>query len=274
MKIGGWGGGWISPACLFLQNLDGLTNLTTIGGDLEIVGDSSLQDLSGLTNLIEIGGELKIASCNSLQNLAGLENLSSIGGWLFIGVWDLYSGDFMGNSSLSSLSQLENLTSISGGISIVDNNSLSSLSGIDNIILNSIDDLMIIDNDILSTCAIQSICDYLVAPSGIIWIHDNDTGCNTQQEVEAACESVSVEEINLADNISIYPNPANNNLTISCKNEAEIELVRIYNQIGQKVLEEKLSNNTINVSGLKQGLFVFEMATGELRIRKKLVIKR
>jgi len=202
--------------------------------------------------------------------LAGLENLSSIGGSLDIGGGG-WNGP-PGNSSLSSLSGLENLTSISGWITIVDNNSLTSLTGLDNIQAESISDLVIYGNISLSSCEVQSICDYLVAPSGKISIYSNATGCNTQQEVEVACETVSVEEINLADNISIYPNPAKDILTISCKYTVTIEMVVIYNQMGQKVLEIELVNNTIDLSNLQLGMYIIEVVSGQQKIREKLMI--
>ncbi len=124
----------------------------------------------------------------------------------------------------------------------------------------------------LYICEVQSIFNYLTNPSGTIEIHDNASGCNTQPEIETACAS-TVDEIHVQDNISIYPNPANNILTISCKDGVTIEDVIIYNQTGQKVFEGKLSNNTINVSNLQKGMFIVELRTQEWKIRKKLIIQ-
>ncbi|MEZ4849180.1 MAG: hypothetical protein R3B93_11295 [Bacteroidia bacterium] len=42
----------------------------------------------------------------------------------------------------------------------------------------------------LSTCEIQSICDYLGIPANIADILNNNTGCNTRPEVELACNPV------------------------------------------------------------------------------------
>ena len=100
---------------------------------------------------------------------------------------------------LTSLSALENLTLIGSGhyIWIDNNNALTSLTGLDNIDASQMNGLLIYDNISLSLCEVQSICDYLVNPSGDLEIYNNAPGCNNPEEVEEACESVSVETVDL-----------------------------------------------------------------------------
>ncbi|MCD4725966.1 MAG: T9SS type A sorting domain-containing protein [Bacteroidales bacterium] len=268
-----------------LLSLTGLENLTSIGGNLKIGyyhctmfgglyrwGNPSLTSLTGLNNLSSIGGNLEIYCNDSLTSLSGLENLTSIEGDLKIG--DYYDNGVSilnaGNPSLNTLTGLEAVTSIGGYLSIVDNNTLTSLTGLDNIVAASIDSLFIYFNDALSTCEVQSVCDYLASPGGTIEIHDNATGCNSQTEVETACAS-SIDDININDYISIYPNPGKDILTISCKNGATIDEVVIYNQTGQKVFEGELVNNTIDVSSLPQGLYFIHLQAGAQGATKKVV---
>ena len=163
------------------------------------------------------------------------------------------------------------MTSIGGELKIWDNAALSSLTGLDNIDAASINDLFIYGNGFLSTCEVQSICDYLAAPNGTIEIYNNATGCNTQEEVEEAC-AVAVENIS-PDEISISPNPANRQLTISKKDRTTIEEVIIYNQTGQKVHQEKPVNNIIDISQLHPGMYIIEMVSGQRRIREKLMVE-
>lgn len=73
--------------------------------------------------------------------------------------------------------------------------------------------------------------------------------------------------------IDIYPNPANNELHISIKNEAIINEINIYNQIGQKVLFVKPETNTVDVSTLRSGIYFIELISNEFIIREKLIIK-
>jgi len=161
-----------------LTNLTGLDNTTFIGGNLLIGNDNSaLTSLTGLEGLTSIGGDLKIYSNAALTNLTGLDGLSSIGGDLYIS----------SNFSLTSLTGLDGLTSIAGYLDISYNDSLTSLTGLDNIDAGSITNLYIIDNNSLSTCETQCLCDYVSNPSGIINIYGNAVGCNSVIELANAC---------------------------------------------------------------------------------------
>ena len=132
-------GGYLDiNSCIWLTNLNGLSNLTYLGKDLMIASTAivSFSPLQGLTN---ISGELMILYNDSLVDLSGLENITSIDGGYF---------DIIGNNSLINLSGLEGLISITGNLSIWENSSLVSLEGINS--LSSItQNLGIMDNDSL-----------------------------------------------------------------------------------------------------------------------------
>src|SRR5690606_40148623 len=140
--------------------------------------------LSGLENLSSVGGFLVINSNAALATLSGLENLSSVGGVLRI--YD--------NAALATLSGLDNLNSIGGFLDINNNAALTNINGIQNINPNTINstssifnDIEIHNNTLLSTCAVTSVCDAILAHSATTNIHSNAIGCNSQTEVEAAC---------------------------------------------------------------------------------------
>ena len=293
-----------------LINLTGLDTLSSIGM-FNIKNNNSLTSLSGLGTLSSIKGSLAIEFNNSLINLSGLNAVTSINGLLYIGSNDsltsltgldalTYIGDYMeirNNDALTNLNGLEALTSIGGDLWIYDNNELISLSGlvalssiggelyiganynlislvgIENIDHNTITGIHISYNESLSTCEVQSICDYLSNPMGPIDIQSNATGCNSPEEVEEACESIGIPNINVGYEFSIYPNPAEKEIFISVKNGITINEVNIYNQIGQKVLHENRITNKIDVSILRQGMYIIELVTNELKIREKLIIR-
>ena len=289
-----WPGG-----CIGLQdltNLSGLNNVISIGGNFHLCGCPLIADLAGLESLASVGGGIFIYDNWLLSSLSGLENLDSIGYSLMIGeVTEMgnthgnkslksisalenltYVGlsiQFAGNDSLSSLAGLENLTSIGGYLWIIENGTLTSLAGLENIAAASIDSLAIVNNNLLSTCDVQSICEYLAAPNGTNIIEDNAPGCNNPVEVEEACESNGVEENIHECQISIYPNPATDNLTISNNDRLKIESVNIYNQVGQKVLQINEIGETIDISTLGQGIYIIELTSSELKIRQKLIIE-
>src|SRR5690606_7953930 len=56
-------------------NLDGLNNLTSIGGGLYIDSNPNLTNLDGLSNLTSVGGYLYIQSNSSLTDISGLQNI-------------------------------------------------------------------------------------------------------------------------------------------------------------------------------------------------------
>ena len=215
---------------------------------------------SNYPGCFQLEGNVEINGID-ITNLDGLGILTSITGTL----------EIFGNEVLTSLSGLENLTSIGGDLSIRSNDVLTSLSGLDNIDAGTINNLHIYYNTLLSTCEVQSVCDYIVSPNGTIVIHDNATGCNTQEEVEAAC-GVWVPDFNFESGISIYPNPAKDILIISNDEGITIEEVVIYNQIGKKVFEEVLVNNTLDVTNLPRGMYVVELKSREWKVRKKLIV--
>lgn len=73
--------------------------------------------------------------------------------------------------------------------------------------------------------------------------------------------------------VSLFPNPTTDLITINIKESNPIEEAIIYNHLGQKVITAKPINNTVNVSKLKPGIYFIEEATKDWRGRTKLVIK-
>ena len=286
LLIGGNGllGGSLNPN---LTSLSGLESLTSIGGFLSIVHNDALTSFSGLESLTSIGGFLSIVYNEALTSFSGLESLTSIGGILKI--WENYAlfslsglesltsigGDLeiVGNYALTSLSGLESLTSIGGYLSICLNYALTSLSGLENIQANSIDYyLAITGNDVLYECDVQSICDYIAIPGAYVNINDNAPGCNSPEEVEEAC-LISVEETDVENQISLFPNPADKTISIGVKGGMEIEEVSISNHLGQVVLKEKPVNNFLDVSALQPGVYFLNIISGQSKIIRKLVIQ-
>jgi len=266
----------------YLTDITGLGNLTTIGGRLYVSNNSALSSISDF-NITSIGTDLVIMKNNSLTDLQGLENVTHIDSSLIIsensrltsleGLNNLTStGDgvkLYSNESLNNLTALNNLTSIGGKLSISWNDSLTNLNGLDNINENSISDLEIYDNHSLTTCEVQSICDYLSNPNGSIDIHDNYNGCRTQSEIEEAC-SVGTSNTIVNNDFIIFPNPAKTEISIG--NGNNLEECTIFNQFGQKLLHQTSPINKIDVSRLNQGIYIVELDANTMKVRKILII--
>jgi hypothetical protein len=104
---------WISGNDIV--NLDGLSGLTSIDGDLEIRFNDALTSLDGLSGLTSIDGGLWISGNAALTSLGGLSGLTSLGGWLSI----------QNNPSLASLDGLSGITSVGNFLTISSNAALS-----------------------------------------------------------------------------------------------------------------------------------------------------
>jgi len=253
-----------------LTSLTGMEWLTSVFGDVRIVGNDSLSNLTGLDNLAFIGGGLYIEAGSNMTSLSGLENLESVGG-----------GFGISSALLSNFSELSNLTSIGGKLGIYWNDALTSLSGLENIDANSISILTIRYNPALSTCEVQSICNYLAAPNGTIEIHNNAPGCNSGEEVKQACDSSSsVGEINSLDIFIISPNPCSGAMRLRYQiNDKRYLISDLYSISGQKI--RRLLNEVkmpgeyeieVDLSEVPAGVYVVRLQVGDWIETEKLLV--
>jgi hypothetical protein len=236
--------------------------LTSIGDGLSIYSHPALTNLTGLEGLNNINGDLWIQGNTTLTSLTGLDNLTSIGRYL----------DIEYNNALTNLTGLDNLTSIGEYLYIYSNSALTSLTGLDNIDAGSLSGLYIGQNSNLSTCAIQSICDYLKSPSGTIYISENATGCNSPEEVDSACAYLTIGRVNLQDALTLYPNPASTEITIETPATGQLSILNLNGQplITSQVKEAK---TVVDISTLPSGIYVVKVV-GEKGVQLGKFIKQ
>lgn len=73
--------------------------------------------------------------------------------------------------------------------------------------------------------------------------------------------------------IKIYPNPTNTGIvTVSSKNNKVIS-IQVFDLLGKQIKNETLTNNTLNVSNLKAGVYILKINQNNTSTIKKLVIK-
>lgn len=104
-----------------ISNLQGLSAVRKIAGNLRIWLGSSITSLQGLHNIDTIGGEFLVFGAE-IVNFQEMQQLRHVGG-LYIG----------GNPALTSLAGLENIQVIPGDLSVVGASQLTNLSGLDNL---------------------------------------------------------------------------------------------------------------------------------------------
>ena len=77
-----------------------------------------------------------------------------------------------------------------------------------------------------------------------------------------------------ATSFSIYPNPTNTgSVTITSTSSSDAMNVQVFDILGKQVKNETLTNNTLNVSDLRSGVYIVKMTQNNASTTKKLVIK-
>jgi carboxypeptidase T len=90
--------------------------------------------------------------------------------------------------------------------------------------------------------------------------------------------ATGVNEINIENNVVIFPNPSNGQITLRNSSET-IYTVKLFNELGQEVIKtDKLEANeagkTLQLEHLQAGIYFIELSTNEGRIVKKLALNR
>lgn len=237
-----------------------------IGGDVTISGNN-ITNLDSLSQVYKIEGNLVIDNNPTLESITGLGNLEEI------------CGDFLiYSNNIEDFSGLANLKTIDGDLKIAGNTSLLSLSGLDSIAPGSIHDLTIAANPVLSECNVYSICEYIAAPGGTVIIQGNDMGCESLEVLYDICWN-GVDENQQGLITSIYPNPFNHSVTIeyNLRNPGLVQ-IKLFNPIGKlvEVLEEgkqKLGIHKVewNADGSPSGVYFCVLKTGGEQKTVKLV---
>ena len=194
-----------------LTNLDALSGVTSIEGDVYIGQNYSLSNLDGLRNLTSIGGKLELFFNGALlKNIDCFSNLTSVGsisimGHAFTNINSLSGIDsvdgevkIVNNPFLTNIDGLSNLTS-AGYIVIEDNNALENIDGLSSLMTLGEYSLSIkIDKNpsLTRCCGIYPILVYGTVPGQII-IEDN--GCDecTKEGVlsSGGCTLVEIQEV-------------------------------------------------------------------------------
>jgi len=255
-----------------LASLSGLSGISSISGMLWIDNNPALLNLTGLNNITSVGDLVEIFANNTLVSLTGLEGLTSIGGSLIIGGQGHLGG--VGNTALTSLAALSNVNSLGGNLEIGYNSLLPSLAGIENIMTEAMTGLLIYNNDILSQCEVQSVCDFLSAPAGNVYIANNAAGCNSTEEVEEACLLNSAGTISSNTGLSIYPNPSASEINFEGQGCSSGNNLSIMNMNGRELIRTRMvcPKTVVDISRLPGGVY-YARISGEKTILVGKIIK-
>jgi len=84
-----------------------------------------------------------------------------------------------------------------------------------------------------------------------------------------ACANLSIDDI-LNQQLSIYPNPAKNNLTIDNTSSLQISDAKLYNIIG-KDTGIRLEGDNLNIASLPAGIYFLTLTTSEGSTTRKII---
>ena len=227
-----------------ITNLNGLSVLTSIKGNLGISGNYLLTNLSGLEGLTSIGSNLHISSNRRLDSLKGLDNLNYVGGnvilggymaWINItdltglnkltsigGNFEIYychltslegvdkltsigGGFYIGGTTLTNMEGLENLNSIGGDFYIGGANALTGMEGLEGLRF-IMGDIHIQDNDALTS--LNGLENLEADSIDNLYIFNNNSLANC--EAESICNYLEnpAGSINIFDNAIGFNNPS------------------------------------------------------------------
>jgi type IX secretion system substrate protein/receptor L domain-containing protein len=289
-----------------LDNLLWLSDLRIIGISFFIEDNSNLTSLSGLSALQSIEGGLSISSNTLLANGTGLENLESIGydliiqqnpllnGLQFAKNLDIIPGRLLiqGNDVLNNLTGLDSIRIIEGDVLIRNNAKLQSLQGLDSLgiirgaimlrdneVLEDIDafsqispvevtDVTIENSPMLSECAVESICDFLSAGGDALFAN-NATGCNSTDEVNAAC-LVGLHNAEFSSEMSISPNPTSGLINLQFAGSGN-GLIRVFDSQGHEIIKIPEDNSSIDLSAVQPGLYFLVLENSQQRFSARVL---
>lgn len=83
--------------------------------------------------------------------------------------------------------------------------------------------------------------------------------------------TLSIDSYNLEATISLYPNPANNYITVS--NTDKVSEVVIFDITGKEVIKTNLVNNQVDISKLNSGMYLVNLIGNDINVVKKLMKK-
>jgi uncharacterized repeat protein (TIGR03803 family) len=102
-------------------------------------------------------------------------------------------------------------------------------------------------------------------------------GCQNMETVNVG-SSLGINNLTASEDISVYPNPSNGNITIALSGITEKSTVEVYNVMGQQVYTSalELGNNSIDLNTKSSGVYLYRIVTenGKLIGQGKLVIQK
>jgi len=218
-----------------LENIEKINSLALGGFDMNTVGD-----LSGLRNVQELG----FCSISNSENLFSIDQI------------------------------LPEINHIHGNLLLFNNMELEQIGRIDwteppQEFTDYFDKRLYLENNpSLNMCENYFICKALEAYPDSVFIELNGPPCDKEYLLENCDAILYTEEIKASD-ISIFPNPSIDQVTIT--SEADIEHTIWMDSTGSVVNVTTAEQNIYNISHLDKGIYFIKILIEEKQILKRFV---
>jgi hypothetical protein len=84
---------------------------------------------------------------------------------------------------------------------------------------------------------------------------------------------VGINEVNLSNQIVVFPNPAIDKLTITTTNNLTIQQLQLLD-ISGKIIESYDNTMYMNISQLENGIYILQIQTNKGIVNKKVVVNK
>jgi hypothetical protein len=74
-------------------------------------------------------------------------------------------------------------------------------------------------------------------------------------------------------NFKLYPNPAYSDVVYITSEFNDTKIITVYDVLGEVVLTDRISTNTLNISRLVPGVYVLQVTERQKSMTRKLVVK-
>src|SRR5690606_15122697 len=104
----------------------------------------------------------------------------------------------------------------------------------------------------------------------------NSSGSVSVTQTIHVSPCTGISENTLLENMSIYPNPAHEQLTVSLPNSSQTYTVKMMNVLGSVVYTEVVKNSnkvTINVADKAKGIYFLSVEANGEKVTKKIIVE-
>ncbi len=254
-----------------INNYDGLNNIVGVDkifmdGNTGVYSNSMFQSLVSVQSKLEIEDNGFNGSISNFNNLVHVpqklsikdnDNIISIDG--FNAVTKLEILDISINKKLTEITGFNELDSV-GNFRLRHNKLLTDLPGFnDDLVIY--DKLVISSNIELSYCRYYPICNALDDNTITKQISNNNTGCNSEQEVANSCLTVGETEYQKLEGLRVQPNPVSTYLNIDL--EVDYNQVSVFDIHGRliKSVSNMVSGEPVSVEDISNGVYFLRINT-------------